>query len=362
MKKPIPNSHLNDLEPYKGGKSKVDGIETFFKLSSNENPFGPSKLVSNAYIDALNDITVYPDPSNNDLIQKLSDFYSLVPDKIICGCGSDEILHLLARAYLGGNDEAIVSENCFAVYPLAIKASGARVVRAKEINFKTQIQSILDLTNNATKMVFIANPNNPTGTMISYNDIIELQSKLPSNVLLVIDEAYAEYVKDENYKNYFELVNNNSNVIITRTFSKVYGLAGLRVGWAYCPKEVIEVLNRLRIPFSVNSSAQKVAIAALNDQKHVSDSVKHNAIWLSIMEEKFKGLGFNVTASDCNFLLIEAGSNLNFSAEEIYEFLCSKGLIVRQMKEYNLSDYLRITIGTEEANKLVISSLEELLK
>ena len=362
MKKPVPNSHINSIESYKGGKSKLDGVETVFKLSSNENPFGPSKLVSDAYNDALNDITVYPDPLNNDLIQKLSDFYSLDSDKIICGCGSDEILHLLARAYLSGNDEAIVSENCFAVYPLAIKASGARVVRAEEINFKTQIQSILDLTNNATKMVFIANPNNPTGTMISYDDIIELHNNLARDVLLVIDEAYAEYVKDENYKNYFELVNNNSNVVITRTFSKVYGLAGLRVGWAYCPKEVIEVLNRLRIPFSVNSSAQKVAIAALNDQKHVSDSVQHNAIWLSKMEEKLKSLGFNVTPSDCNFLLIEPSSNLNFNADAIFKFLCSKGLIVREMKEYNLSNYLRITIGTEEANKLVISSLEELLQ
>ena len=284
MKNPIPNSYLNDLEPYRGGKSKLSGIETIFKLSSNENPFGPSKLVIDAYNTAINDITIYPDPLNDELINKISDFYSIDSKGILCGCGSDEILHLLARAYLSGNDEAIVSENCFAVYPLAIKASGARVVRAKEINFKTQIQSILGLINNATKMIFLANPNNPTGTIISYDEIIELHSKLPSNVLLVLDEAYAEYVKVESYKNYFDLVNNNNNVVITRTFSKVYGLAGLRVGWAYCPKDVVETLNRLRIPFSVNSTAQKVAVAALDDQNHVINSVKHNTNWLSKME------------------------------------------------------------------------------
>ena len=362
MKNPIPNSYLNDLEPYKGGKSKLSGIETIFKLSSNENPFGPSELVIDAYNKAINDITIYPDPLNDELIKKLSDFYSLDSKGIVCGCGSDEILHLLARAYLSGNDEAIVSENCFAVYPLAIKASGARVVRAKEINFKTQIQSILELINNATKMVFLANPNNPTGTIISYDEIIELHSKLPSNILLVLDEAYAEYVKVESYKNYFDLVNNNNNVVITRTFSKVYGLAGLRVGWAYCPKDVIETLNRLRIPFSVNSTAQKVAVAALTDQNHVINSVRHNTDWLSKMELGLEGLGFSVTPSNCNFLLIEATSNLDFSADEVYEFLCSKGIIVRQMQEYNLPSFLRITIGTVEANKLVISSLKELMK
>ena len=362
MKNPIPNSYLNDLEPYRGGKSKLSGIETIFKLSSNENPFGPSDQVIDAYNQAINDITIYPDPLNDELAKKLSDFYSIDSKGIICGCGSDEILHLLARAYLSGNDEAIVSENCFAVYPLAIKASGARVVRAKEVNFKTQIQSILELINNATKMIFLANPNNPTGTIISYDEIIELHSKLPSNILLVLDEAYAEYVKFESYKNYFDLVNNNNNVVITRTFSKVYGLAGLRVGWAYCPKDIIETLNRLRIPFSVNSTAQKVAIAALADQDHVINSVRHNTDWLSKMKLELEGLGFSVTPSSCNFLLIEASSNLDFSADEVYEFLCSKGIIVRQMHEYNLSNFLRITIGTGEANKLVISSLKELMK
>jgi histidinol-phosphate aminotransferase len=362
MKNPIPNIHLNDLMPYKGGKSHVPGVKKIYKLSSNENPFGPSKAVVRAYRNAVNDITVYPDPSNNELTKKLSEFYSIDYSKIICGCGSDEILHLLARAYLAGNDEAIVSENSFAVYPLAIKASGARVVRAKEKDFVTQIQSILDLVNNSTKIVFIANPNNPTGTMISYDDIIRLHNELPDDILLILDEAYAEYVHDESYHSGFNLVNDNNNVVVTRTFSKAYGLAGLRVGWAYCPIEVIDVLNRLRIPFSVNSTAQKAAVAAMNDQQHIINSVKHNNFWLPKIKHELENLGFIVTSSHCNFILIEVPIELNHDADEIYNFLCSRGIIVRQMYEYGLPNYLRLTIGLEEANSLVISSLVEFLK
>ena len=276
MDKPIPNNFLNDLKPYKGGASSINGVDKIFKLSSNENPFGPSESVINAYNEAIKDITLYPDPSNSLLVKTLSKFYSINPNNIICGCGSDEILHLLARAYLSGNDEAIVSENSFAVYPLAIQASGARIVRAKEVNFQTQVNSILDLVNNSTKMIFIANPNNPTGTMVAYEDLIDLHKNLPSKILLIIDEAYIEYVNDDDYSSFISLVEDNNNIVVTRTFSKAYGLAGLRVGWAYCPDEVIDVLGRLRIPFSINSTAQKVAVAAVNDQNHILKSIEHN--------------------------------------------------------------------------------------
>ena len=362
MNKPIPNSYLNDLKAYKGGASKISGVNKIHKLSSNENPFGPSDNVINAYNKAVTEITLYPDPSNSLLTDKLSEFYSINSKNIICGCGSDEILHLLARAYLSGNDEAIVSENSFAVYPLAIQASGARVVRAKEKDFKTQIRSILDLVNNSTKMIFIANPNNPTGTMISYEEIIELHSNLPSNILLVIDEAYIEYVNDKNYLSTFNLVKNSNNIVVTRTFSKAYGLAGLRVGWAYCPDNVINILERLRIPFSVNSTAQKVAVAAIEDQDHIIFSVNHNNIWLSKINYELSKLGYLVTPSNCNFILIEVPKFLEFDADYIFEFLCSKGIIIRQMHEYNLPNYLRITIGTEEANNLIIKYFKEISK
>ena len=362
MDKPVPNNFLNDLKPYKGGASSVNGVEKIFKLSSNENPFGPSESVINAYNEAIKDITVYPDPSNSLLVEKLSKFYSINSNNIICGCGSDEILHLLARAYLSGNDEAIVSENSFAVYPLAIQASGARIVRAKEVNFQTQIKSILDLVNNSTKMIFIANPNNPTGTMVSYEDLIDLHKNLPSKILLIIDEAYIEYVNDNDYSSFISLVEDNNNIVVTRTFSKAYGLAGLRVGWAYCPNEVISVLSRLRIPFSVNSTAQKVAVAAVNDQNHILKSVEHNNVWLPKITHELNSLGYLTIPSNCNFILFQVSKNLSFDANHVFESLCDKGLILRQMHEYNLPDFLRVSIGNDEANNLLIKSLRELSK
>ena len=362
MNKPIPNNFLNDLKPYKGGARSINGVDKIFKLSSNENPFGPSESVINAYNEAVKDITLYPDPSNSLLVKKLSKFYSINQNNIICGCGSDEILHLLARAYLSGNDEAIVSENSFAVYPLAIQASGARVVRAKEVNFQTQVKSILDLVNNSTKMVFLANPNNPTGTMVSYDDLINLYKNLPSKILLVIDEAYIEYVNDNDYSSLISLVEDNDNVVVTRTFSKAYGLAGLRVGWAYCPDEVINVLGRLRIPFSVNSTAQKVAVAAVNDQNHILKSIEHNNLWLPKISRELDSLGYITIPSKCNFILFQVPKSLSFDANHVFDFLCSKGLILRQMHEYNLPDFLRVSIGNDEANNLFIKSLRELSK
>ena len=360
MDKPIPNNFLNDLKPYKGGASSINGVDKIFKLSSNENPFGPSESVINAYNEAIKDITLYPDPSNSLLVKTLSKFYSINPNNIICGCGSDEILHLLARAYLSGNDEAIVSENSFAVYPLAIQASGARIVRAKEVNFQTQINSILDLVNNSTKMIFIANPNNPTGTMVAYEDLIDLHKNLPSKILLIIDEAYIEYVNDDDYSSFISLVEDNNNIVVTRTFSKAYGLAGLRVGWAYCPDEVIDVLGRLRIPFSINSTAQKVAVAAVNDQNHILKSIEHNNLWLPKITKELDRLGYLTIPSNCNFILFEVSDNLSFDANHVFDYLCSKGIILRQMHEYNLPDFLRASIGNDEANNLLIKSLKEL--
>jgi len=359
MDKPIPNNFLNDLKSYKGGASNINGVDKIFKLSSNENPFGPSESVINAYNEAVKDITLYPDPSNSLLIKKLSQFYSINENNIICGCGSDEILHLLARAYLSGNDEAIVSENSFAVYPLAIQASGARIVRAKEVNFKTQVNSILDLVNNSTKMIFIANPNNPTGTLVSYQDLIVLHKNLPSKILLIIDEAYIEYVNDD-YSSFISLVEDNNNIVVTRTFSKAYGLAGLRVGWAYCPDEVIDVLGRLRIPFSVNSTAQKVAVAAIDDQNHILKSIEHNNLWLPKIARELDNLGYSTIPSHCNFILFQVSDNLSFDANYVFNYLCSKGIILRQMHEYNLPDFLRVSIGNDEANNFLIKCLKEL--
>ncbi|MAU39099.1 MAG: aminotransferase class I/II-fold pyridoxal phosphate-dependent enzyme, partial [Rhizobiales bacterium TMED94] len=220
--------------------------------------------------------------------------------------------------------------------------------------------SILDLVNNSTKMIFIANPNNPTGTMVSYEDLIDLHKNLPSKILLIIDEAYIEYVNDDDYSSFISLAEDNNNIVVTRTFSKAYGLAGLRVGWAYCPDEVIDVLGRLRIPFSVNSTAQKVAVAAVNDQNHILKSIEHNNLWLPKIMKELDSLGYLTIPSNCNFILFQVSNNLSFDANHVFDYLCSKGLILRQMHEYNLPDFLRVSIGNDEANNLLIKSLKEL--
>ena len=361
MSSPKSNDHLNIIQPYKGGKRSVPGVEKVYKLSSNENPFGASNSAMKVFKESCEDLAFYPDSSNSDLVKALGDYYNLEENRIICGCGSDEILHLLARIYLDKGDEAIVFENAFAVYPLAIQSTGATVVRAREKNFKPEIDAILSSVTDNTKAIFIANPNNPTGSMLTIDEITDLHSKIPTNILMVVDAAYAEYVRDQNYDVGFGLAKKNENIVITRTFSKVYGLAGLRVGWAYCPKEIKDILYRIKVPFSVNVAAQKTAIQALKDQDHINFSTKHNSLWLPKLSESLSHLGFVVLPSECNFILMQCPESLGFSANQIYELLSSKGLILRQMDEYGLPDFLRLTIGSEEANNLVLSLLEDLI-
>jgi len=361
MNKPKPKKYLESIKPYKGGVSNVDGVDKVFKLSSNENPFGASPLAIEEYKKVSEEIGVYPDSSNLELRDAISKKYSLEIDRVICGCGSDEILHLLAKAYLDEGQEGLISENAFAVYPLAISASGAKVIRAKEKNFQPMVDNIISSVTKDTKIIYIANPNNPTGTLLKYEDLKKLHTSIPSDVLLVIDAAYSEYVTDKNYAVGFELAKDNENVVITKTFSKVFGLAGLRIGWAYCPVDISKTLSTLKVPFSVNVAAQKAAIQSLKDDKFINSSVEHNSKWIKILEEKLSQMGLKVYPSQCNFLLVEFSPNLRIIASEAYDILCSKGLIVREMKEYNLPNCLRITIGTEEANSILMDSLKDMV-
>ena len=358
MNKPIPNNFLNDLKPYKGGASSINGVDKIFKLSSNENPFGPSESVINAYNEAVKDITVYPDPSNSLLIKKLAQFYSINPNNIICGCGSDEILHLLARAYLSGNDEAIVSENSFAVYPLAIQASGARIVRAKEVNFQTQVNSILDLVNNSTKMIFIANPNNPTSTMIDAYKVQRLADGIPETCILVLDGAYAEYVP--NFDGGASLIHERENVFMTRTFSKMYGLGGLRIGWGYGSKHVIDILNRIRGPFNLSTLALAAANSALTDVDYVDKSRNENTRLREWLSNSLSNLGIESDKSYANFILARFKGSEEASA--CYKFLSNEGVLVRHVANYNLPNCLRITIGDEVACKRVYESIRRFLE
>jgi len=364
MDKPEPKKYLKNITPYKGGVNNVEGIDKIYKLSSNENSLGPSKLALKKYQEESNNLSLYPDSGNYELIDSISRKYSLESNRIICGCGSDELLHLLARTYLNEGDEGLISENAFAVYPLAILSSGANVVRANEKDLQPNIENLISNITPKTKIIFIANPNNPTGSFINGNDLKSFYSAIPSNVLLVIDAAYSEYVTDPEYEIGFDLAKENTNVVITKTFSKAFGLAGLRVGWAYCPDEITKTLLNIKVPFSVNVAAQKTAIAALEDNKHIQLSINHNSKWLSIFKEefsKYENKGIKIYPSQCNFVLIEFTSESKIKASNVYYQLCSKGLITREMQEYNLDNFLRITIGTEEANLLLIESFKELM-
>ncbi len=334
MKKPEPKKYLNAIKAYKGGLSKIEGVDKIFKLSSNENPFGPSSNAILEYEKIANDLGLYPDSSNSELKLAISHKYKIDSDRIICGCGSDEILHLLARVYLNEGNEGLISENAFAVYPLAIQGSGATVIRAKEEDFQPNIDNFIASLTEKTKIIYIANPNNPTGSYINFDEIKRLYDSISDDELLVIDAA--------------------------KTFSKAFGLAGLRVGWAYCPKKIAERLDILKVPFSVNTAAQMAAISALKDDDHINFSVEHNSKWKNILKDSFTDIGLIVYPSQCNFLLVEFVDSFKVSAKEAYQILCSKGIIVREMEEYNLPNCLRISIGKEEANLLLLETVNAL--
>jgi histidinol-phosphate aminotransferase len=277
----------------------------------------------------------------------------------VCGAGSDELLSLLAQAYLEAGDEAIYSAHGFLVYPIVIKASGARAVAVPEKNYVADVDAILASVSAKTRMVFLANPNNPTGTYLPFDEVKRLQSGLPRHCLLIVDAAYAEYVRRNDYESGIELVSACDNAVMLRTFSKVYGLAGLRIGWAYCPAHVADVLNRVRGAFNVSTPAIAAAVAALADQAHVERAVAHNAHWLGWLALQIRTLGPHVTDSAGNFLLVHFATEKQRGAAAADAFLQSRGVVVRRMEAYGLPQSLRVTVGSEEANRAFIDALTE---
>ncbi len=330
---------------------------TVIKLSSNETPFGPSPRAVEAYLEAVKTLARYPDGSARSLREAIGKLYGLDPARIVCGAGSDELLNLLAQAYLGPGDEAIYSEHGFLVYKIAIMGAGAKPVVAPEKNLTADVDAILKRVSPATRMVFLANPNNPTGTYLPIDEVRRLRAGLPEDVLLVLDAAYAEYVRANDYEAGIELVATTQNTVMTRTFSKIYGLASLRLGWAYCPPAIADALNRIRGPFNVSGPAIASGIAALADLAHVDASVVHNEIWRERMREALSGLGLDVTPSATNFLLVHFPGKNGHSAAEADRFLHTKHIIVRKVEEYGFPEALRLTIGSEADNLAVLDAL-----
>jgi len=356
---PQPKPGILDIDPYVPGESKLPAGLRPIKLSSNETPLGPSPKAIAAFREAAVALERYPDGAATELRAAIAARYGLNPARIVCGAGSDELLTMLAHAYLGPGDEAIYTQHGFLLYRIIVLANGATPVVAPERDLRTDIGAILDRVSARTKVVFLANPNNPTGTYISFDEVRSLRAQLPSNVLLVLDAAYAEYVRRNDYESGIELVATTPNTVMTRTFSKIHGLAGLRLGWAYCPEEVADVLNRIRGPFNVSVPAMVAGAAAIADKAHEDASAAHNEHWLPWLSAEIEKLGLSVTPSVANFILVHFAKDGGLMADSADKFLKQRAIIVRKVGAYGLPDCLRVTIGTEADNRAVASALAD---
>ena len=355
-----PKPGVLDVHVYVPGRSEAKGVARTYKLSSNESPFGPSPKAVAAYEAAEPSLGVYPEGTSRVLRDAIAAHFGLDADCIVCGNGSDEILHLIANCYVRPGDEVVFSEHAFSLYKIATLANSAVPVEVPEKNLHFDVDGVLKRTNDRTRIVFIANPNNPTGTYLSASEMNRLHAGLPKTALLAIDAAYAEYVPKGDYEAGIELVRASDNVIMTRTFSKAYGLAGIRIGWGYCPKEIADVLNRIRAPFNVNIAAQKAAIAALADRAFVEHVTEHNATWRAWLIAEIRKLGnrgIRVDDSVGNFLLVHFADAKRAQAAD--QFLMSRGVIMRGCGSYALPQCLRLTIGSEDANRAAVEALKE---
>jgi histidinol-phosphate aminotransferase len=359
---PTPKPGVLEIAPYIGGRAHAPGVPPpIYKLSSNESALGPSPAAVEAFESARSALEIYPEGSAKILREALGEVHGLNPDRIVCGNGSDELLTLLANAYLRPGDEVMFTEHAFLVYRIATLANSAVPIVIPEKNFRADFDAMLGRVSAKTRLVYVANPNNPTGSYLSGEELRRLHAGLPATALLVIDAAYAEYVRRNDYDCGIEMVSQFDNVVMTRTFSKIYGLAGLRIGWAFCPAGVVEVLNRVRGPFNVNVPAQRAAAAALRDRKHVEDSLAHNDKWRSWLLESIRKAGLRVDDSVGNFVLIHF-PKAPHSAKEADAFLVARGLILRPVGGYGLPDCLRLTVAGEEANRRVVAALAEFMK
>ncbi|WP_217572787.1 histidinol-phosphate transaminase [Mesorhizobium sp. GbtcB19] len=360
--RPTPRAGIMDIEAYVPGKSTAPaGVTKVYKLSSNENPLGPSPKAIEAAREVAGKLDVYPDGTARRLREAIAEVHGLNPANIICSNGSDEILGLLAQTYLAPGDEAVFTEHAFMVYKIYVQAAGAKPVAVKETDERADVDAMLAAVTPATRIVFLANPNNPTGTYLPFSEVRRLHAGLPKNVLLVLDAAYAEYVRRNDYEAGIELAGSAENVVMTRTFSKL-GLGGARVGWMYGPAHIVDAINRVRGPFNVNATAIEAGIASIRDRAHVERSVQHNEKWLGWLSEQMIGLGLRVTPSVGNFLLIHFPDDKKHSAAAADDFLSQRGYILRRVTGYGFPNALRMSIGTEEANRGVVDALKTFLK
>ena len=348
------------FESYKPGKSRLSRLKNVIKLSANESALGVSPKVGKEINKKIN-FSKYPDSKSNNLRLSISKKFNCEFGKIICGAGSDEIIQIICQLFLKRKDEVIVPQYSFLMYRIYSKIVGAKVLYAKENNFKISISEIIKKVSKKTKIVFLANPNNPTGTYLKKNELLELRKKLKSNILLVVDDAYDEYMQKKDYASGLRLFKKSNNVIILRTFSKIYGLASLRIGWGYGPKKIIDAMNIIKPPFNVNMAAQLAAVAALKDKSFINKSIKHNFIWANKIKKVLNKLNIITNEVATNFLLLNF-SKCKYSANYIQKKLENNGIILRSMQTYKIKNALRLTIGSSVANNKLVSILNKIFK
>jgi len=356
---PQPLARMQTFARYQQGKSEIPGVDDVIKLSSNESCFGPSEAAIAAYREAAAHLHRYPDGSQYALRQAIAKVHDIDPDRIICGNGSEEVIGLLIRCYLGKNDELLMPENHFLMCSIYGKGQGAKIVLASETDFTVNVEALLERISPKTRIIAVANPNNPTGTYLPETEILRLIEHVPSDVLILLDGAYAEYVEREDYDDGLRWAESFPNIFVTHSFSKIYGLAGMRIGWGYGPAPVIEVLNRMRTPFNTNGPALAAAAAAMSDQAHVIRTREHTSRWQARLRDELVRLGLHVIPSVTNFYLLDFNSVPGKTADAAAAFLERNGIIPRPGNE---DRFLRITIGTDAENQAVLEAMTRYLR
>ena len=356
----LPKFKNFNLDVYRPGKSKLANIKNITKLSANESALGTSPKVKKILNSKNLKIFKYPDPLSNSLKKEISKRFKCDETKLICGSGSDEVIQMICQLFLNSKDEVIIPRYSFLMYRIYSAIVGAKVVLAEEKNFKVDINNILKKVSKNTKIVFIANPNNPTGTYLNYKELIQLRKKLRQNILLVIDDAYYEYMKNNDYKSGLDIFRSKENVFVLRTFSKIYGLASLRIGWGYGSKKIISALNRIRPPFNVNAIAQAAAVEALKDTKFIVKSVRHNLREANKLKSFLSTLNISTNPISANFLLLNF-DECKLAASSVYKKLQSKGVILRNVEVgYKIKNKLRLTIGSTKENAAFMKAMKGL--
>jgi histidinol-phosphate aminotransferase len=359
----MPKPGILDIHAYVPGKAKAEGVENPVKLSANENILGSSEKAREAYAAAVGELHVYPDSRAAILRAAIAERYGLEPERLVFGCGSDEVFQILNQVFLEPGDNIVQGEYAFAAFAIGAYACQGQVKVAREPDFRIDVDEILKVVDERTRLVFLANPGNPTGTWIPFSEVVRLHEALPPSVVLVLDGAYAEFVTDAAFSDGLDYARDKANVVVTHTFSKLHGLAALRVGWAYAPAEIAQAMDRIRLPFNTSIPAQRAAVAALADEDFQRRSIDLVEQWRPWLEQQLGGLGLDVVRpSAANFVLVGFPQAPGRTAVEAEAFLAARGLLVRGVSNYGLPGHLRITIGLETHNRAVIDALADFLK